>query len=370
MKTLESLHAIEAPTEGYSGLVLSAAKEIRQLRHTAKHLVPTDDPMLDPEFFLASISEGWKPRVIAVHQSGWIVGVIYAKERTISGVSTGIILMDGSLGGFYLGDPAHRHAAFEVAMDIFSASSIIRCVRLRVPVGSEDIDAVRHLTLGGSRQAQYSRIQHNESSLWKYHAHLPLAPTYLEFLNALGKTTRHNFRYYRKRFALAGHQFIENIPIDILKVAALELDPKSKFAERKPQYEIERDLGMVMASSRPLAMGLQHHDGRWLSVLGGWYRPDGAVLCFQRNNDLEFSLDSLSVVLRGYLIERLIEQGFRELVVWGDTGPPLSRYVQYPPTIAIRFDAPSYPWRAARSLMGLVGPLLPRRLAHTAELFS
>jgi hypothetical protein len=56
-----------------------------------------------------------------------------------------------------------------------------------------------------------------------------------------------------------------------------------------------------------------------------------AVLRFQCNYDGDYDTDSLSTVLRAYLIEDLIRQGLKELVIWGGTGPPLSRYVSYPP---------------------------------------
>src|ERR1039458_8045862 len=124
---------------------------------------------------------------------------------------------------------------------------------------------------------------------------------------------------------------------------------------------------MVAASHRPLAIGLKHHDGEWVSVIGGWYEPRAAVLCFQRNNDRNFSLDSLSVVLRSYLIELLIQQGMEELVIWSDTGPPLSRYVSFVPTLCVRLDVRTYPWRAGRWLATTLGPRLPKRFADAAQ---
>jgi hypothetical protein len=124
---------------------------------------------------------------------------------------------------------------------------------------------------------------------------------------------------------------------------------------------------MVAAASQPLAAGLKHQNGEWLGVIGGWYRPGGAVLCFQGNNEREFGLDSLSVVLRAYLVELLIRQRVEELVMWHGTGPPLSRYVSYVPMIGVRLDKPTYPWRVVRLLVSKVGPRLPRRLAINAR---
>ena len=121
-----------------------------------------------------------------------------------------------------------------------------------------------------------------------------------------------------------GIRIVECLSMDELRTAALELRPKSKFTADSKLEDFERNLSMVAATHRPLAIGLKHHDGRWLSVLGGWYRPGGAVLCFQCNYDCDFDGDSLSTVLRAYLIELLIHQGLKELVIWGDTGLPLS----------------------------------------------
>jgi len=95
--------------------------------------------------------------------------------------------------------------------------------------------------------------------------------------------------------------------------------------------------------------------------------PGGAVLRFQCNNEKEFGYDSLSVVLRAYLIELLIRQGLKELVIWADTAPPLSRYVTYAHTIEVRADVTSRSWRMARSIISTIEPLLPHRLADAAH---
>lgn len=351
----------------YSGVVLSSYTEIRRLRDVARRLLQQDDSMLDPEFFLASLSKGWQPRVVAVYSAREVVGIVYTKERVISGIPTGVVYADGSLGGILLGNPLHRQNSFRVALETLFASPRIRGVRLRVLRCSDELEAVKRLVASRSLDAQYSRIKHNESTLWRYHAHLPLADTYEQFLKGLGSTTRHNFRYYRRRFEASGHSFIESLSMDELRSVALDLVPKSKFTGRPQQISIETDLNMVATTGRPLAIGLKHHNGEWLSVIGGWYRPRGAVLCFQCNNDRNFGPDSVSVVLRAYLIELLICQGLEELVIWEDTGPPLSRYVTYVPTIGVHLDAPTYSWRVARAFISTVGPRLPKRLAAAAQ---
>jgi hypothetical protein len=356
--------------DDYSAVVLSTETEIRQLRDYARRLMQQDDTMLDPEFFLASVYKGWAPRVVTVRKSGDLAGIMYAKERIISGVPTGIVYADGSLGGMFVGTPLHQQDAIRCAVETLFSFPGTRGVRLRVLQGSIELEAVRQLAASKSLDVRYTPLEHDDSPLWKYHAHLALADTYDQFLKRLGSTTRHNFRYYRRRFEAAGHKFVENLSVDQLTSVALELGPKSKYASSVRQMFIERDLKFVAATTRPLAVGLKHHSGEWLSIIGGWYRPGGAVLCFQCNNECDFGSDSLSIVLRAYLIEHLIRQGLEELVIWDDTRPPLSRYVTYAPTVGIRLDVPTLSWRVARSLISTLTPHLPRRLAAAAQWIS
>ena len=351
----------------FSGVVLSSCAEIRRLRDLGGQWSPGNEAMVDPEFFLPTMSKGWRPRVVAVYCAGDLVGVLYTKERVIAGFPTGIVYGDGSLGGMLVSNPAHQQEAFGLAMEVLLAAPGIQGARLRILRFSGELDAVQQLIASRSLDGQFSPIERNASPVWKYHAHLQLADTYEQFLGGLGSTTRHNFRYYRRRFEAAGHKFVEHLSMDELRSAALELRPKSKFTAQSKLTGFERTLDMVAATQQPLAIGLKHRDGQWLSVIGGWYRPGGAVLCFQCNYDCEFDADSLSTVLRAYLIELLIGQSLKELVIWGDTGPPLSRYAFYPATVGVRLDVPTVAWRAARFFMAKFGPHLPRRLASVVQ---
>jgi hypothetical protein len=351
----------------FSGIVLSSNAEIRRLGEVARPLIQEDEATLSPEFFLASMTKGWGPKVVAVYNADDVVGILYTKERVISGIPTGIVYGDGSLGGMLLSNPVHQQNAFRVATEQLLASPGIRGARLLILPFSGEFEAVRQLIASRSVDGQFSPIGRNESPLWRYHAHLQLTDTYGQFLEGLGGTTRHNFRYYRRRFEASGNKFIESLSMDELRSVALELRPKSKFISRMQLTDFERYLDMVAVTHRPLAVGLKHRDGKWLSVLGGWYRPGGAVLRFQCNHDGDFEADSLSTVLRAYLIELLIHQGLKELVIWNGTGPPLSRYVSYPPTIVVRLDVPSIAWRLARLCVSKVGPHLPGRLASAVQ---
>ncbi len=61
-KPEERTSAIKA----YSAVVLSSAAEIQSLRPVVKRSLQQNNPLLDPTFFLGSVSKGWVPRVVAV----------------------------------------------------------------------------------------------------------------------------------------------------------------------------------------------------------------------------------------------------------------------------------------------------------------
>ncbi len=192
----------------FSGVVLSSNAEIRRLGEVAKQLIQEDGSMLDPQFFLASMTKGWGPRVVAVYSAGELVGIMYTKERVISGIPTGVVYGDGSLDGILLSNPVHQQNAFRVATELLLKAPGIRGARLRILRFSAELDAIRQLIASRSVDGQWSPMENNDSPVWKYHAHLPLTDTYAHFLEGLSSTTRHNFRYYRKRFEASGHKFI------------------------------------------------------------------------------------------------------------------------------------------------------------------
>jgi hypothetical protein len=368
--------AVRVPADGYSALLLSSNTKIRKLREVARRLMQAghpllDDPMLDPEFFAASLPKGWQPGIVVVYEARDVVGIIYMKERAVSGIPNGVVYYNGSLGSLVLGNPLHRQKLFRAGMEALLKSPRVRAVRLRILPGSDEHQVVQQLVDSRSIEAHYSPIQIDDYSIWKHHTLLPLADTYEQFLEGLGSSTRHNFRRYRRRFEASGHCFVERLSMDELRSATLDLDSKSKFISGTEKMTIRNQrLNMVAAAHRPLVVGLKHKNGEWLSVIGGWYRPGGAVICVQCNNESDFGPYSLSTVIRAFLIKLLIRQGLSELVFWYGTGAPLSHYAALVPTMDVCLDVTKFPWGVAKMLASTIQPLLPKRLAEAARWFA
>ena len=339
----------------YSCSVLSSPDEIRSLKPFVSR--SKNDILFDPEFFLSSVSSGWEPRVVTVHSQTELVGVVYTKEKMIFGCHLGVVYADLSWGSISFGDCLHQENTFLMAMEKLLASPGTRGIRLRILRGSPESAAVRKLIASRNLDVHFSRV--------KDHADLALPDTYERLLQSFGSTTRHNFRYYRRRFEAAGHIYLENLSLDELRLASMYLKPRCRLPSQAGS--VERLLDMVATADQVLAVGLKHRNGEWLGVIGGVYRPGAGVLLLQLSNDRNFPRDSLSVVLRGYLIETLIRRGSRVFTIWGGTAPPLSRYVKYIPTLGIHLDLPDFRWRLVRRLVTKAGPWLPKRLGQDAQ---
>jgi hypothetical protein len=343
--------------KGNSAVVLSSVAEIQSLQPLVKRSQPQNDILFDPEFFLASVAEGWAPRVVAVRHEGKLRGVVCAKERILAGFRLGVVRADLTFGSTLFGDPPEQQDTFLIALEALLASAGSRGIRLTVRQHSPEMAAIRELLASTHLDVRFSRV--------KNHASLLLPGTYEQLLLSFGSTTRRNFRYYRHRFETAGHVYLDNLSLDDVRSAAFCLEQKCHI--RRQPHSIERFLKMTATSDRPLAVGLKHRNGEWLSIACGVYRPVGGMLLLQLNNDREFPMASLSVVLRGYLIESLIQQGMKELILWDGTAGPLSRYITLIPTLGIYLDSRNYIWRLVRGLVSKFGPLLPwklRRVAH------
>ena len=336
--------------------MLSSAADIEQLEDAVHRLMPERDPTVEPRFFLASLSDDWTPRVVVVRRGDAIIGVVYGKERRVGGFSTGIVYGDGRLGSLVVAEAAYREEIIIIAIRSLFALANVRAVRLAIPPGDVEARAV-----GRAQRLVPFDLGYAVASTFDSHACLPLPDDYQKFLRVLGPKTRHNFRYYRRKCDAAGHAYVHGLSVQDLQRAATDLRAKSRIPIRR--QAIERAMNVLMAADRPWAVGLRHRDGSWLSVAGGWFSGNRAILFLQLNNDRDHDVASLSVVLRAHLIETLIRNGTPELVFWSGCAAPLSRYTSPIPTIEVYLDTPALGWRLIRSMVGKTQPWMPRSIA-------
>jgi hypothetical protein len=263
---------------------------------------------------------------------------------------------DGRLGNLAVAEVADREEVIIVALASLFKLPHVRGVRLAIPVANVEARAVAR-----AQPMVPFDLGYSPSSPFDTHARLPLPAGYEEFLGRLGSRTRRNFRYYRRRFEEGGHVYVDDVAPQDLVRAASDLRPKCRIPTG--HREIERALSLLKTTSRPWVAGLKHRDGTWLSVAAGWFSGTRAIMFFQLNDDRDHDDASLSVVLRGRLIETLIGSRTPELVFWSGTAAPLSRYVEPIPAMSVYLDTPALGWRLVRSMIGKTQTWMPKRMA-------
>ncbi len=342
----------------YSASLLLDEAVIRSLTQTANPLLVSQHSSCQPDFFLASISKKWIPRAGVVTCDERVVGIVYGKERLFFGCPTGIIYTDATTRTNVISEGASTADVMRAAMRSFLGHA--RALRVVLPRNEFDPQIIRGLA--DSMDLDVACIRHEN------HSHLMLPSSYEKFLHNLGSRTRRNFRYYRRRFERAGNRFIERVPLETFCAAAWQL--RGKSAMEPHRSGIGRALNMLAALDEPMLVGLQAANAEWLSVAGGWCHDGHATLLFQINNDKEYGPDSLSQVLRSYLIEALIEKRVRDLFFWAGCSAPLARYAEHVEATAWYLDSRKIGWRVFRRLVFDVASLFPRRLADSTKWLS
>ncbi len=146
---------------------------------------------------------------------------------------------------------------------------------------------------------------------------LVLETTYAATLARLGKSTRFNLGYYRRRLLARMHcTFVEDArgmlsEDDLRAVNAASRNPVP-FELFKLQYASACHLpgGFLLGLRGPL--------GEWLGLIGGW-RQEGATVLHWQTNASGYEKASLGTVMRSYFMEHEIARGTRTLTFYGGT---------------------------------------------------
>ena len=146
---------------------------------------------------------------------------------------------------------------------------------------------------------------------------LSLHPSFDQTLARMGKSTRFNLRYYRRRlakqvpceFVPEAAPLLQHRGLQAINAGSLNPVPVSEFARR-----------VESASTLPdsFLMGLRIRGGPWLSLVGGW-RQDGTTVLHWQMNSSGWQRDSIGTVMRSYLLEHEISLGTKKLLIHGGT---------------------------------------------------
>jgi hypothetical protein len=144
---------------------------------------------------------------------------------------------------------------------------------------------------------------------------LPLADTTDGTLATLGRHTRRNLRYYRRRLEMEmGAEFVPEVAMrrdEFLAINRASTNPVPNAVASWRYDAVHSAPGMLFA-------GVRTKNGRWLSLIGGRRHMRLTEIDWQVNL-AGLPRYSLSTVMRSYLLEHEIALGTRQLAFTGGT---------------------------------------------------
>ena len=146
---------------------------------------------------------------------------------------------------------------------------------------------------------------------------LILEPTVKETLAKLGKSTRFNLGYYRRRLQAAEPCELVSNAGDFLQEDELEGLNRTSLNPIDPvDFRLQYECACKLPGG--FLLGLRNRQGKWLSLIGGWRQGDVTVLHWQMNA-AGYEKFSLGTAMRSYFLEHEVERGAKKLTYYGGT---------------------------------------------------
>jgi hypothetical protein len=155
---------------------------------------------------------------------------------------------------------------------------------------------------------------------------LRLESTYRAMLGAMGPRTRRSLATKRQQLETRAQvEFLPSLEPAQALLAMLGLQPRCSPHRINRFYHARYDL--LRENPEFFSMGLRLPDGTWLSVLSGWRKKRITYIDLQMN-DMHFKKESLSAVMRAFMLEVEIGRMQESINFVGGTSLLLRRYCQ------------------------------------------
>ncbi|HEX6771525.1 MAG TPA: GNAT family N-acetyltransferase [Acidobacteriaceae bacterium] len=275
-----------------------------------------------PDYFLPRVSDSRRPRVVVCYEHGQLVGVVYTEELLFAGRPTGWVFGGDRTGrGLVLAAPEREAEVIATACE-YLLNHHVHALRLWWRSTGKEILPILHLRRPGLQV--WCKSEMRPQGDW-----LQLGSSYESFLHSLGAHTRRNLRHYRRRAEAEGYRFVPSLSLAAYDAAAAALNRLAPSPETREHEQRDHRFFSHFGNQPGGAVlaGLAAPDGRLVSVLAGVRAGDHLHLLSQFNDE-SIQGFSPSLVLRGYLIERLIGQGIASIHFVNGASAALGRYCQ------------------------------------------
>jgi hypothetical protein len=294
--------------------LVSCLAEIRDLRRRCGQ---EDDLTTDPEYFIAANTlKNRKCAAVLIRRDHELEACVLFYEHCRFGVGLGLFR-----GGDYIGESLvagaeafrvhYVHLATQALLKHWRIHGVSLCIKAPAACCTEVMGPANNF-----RRIRGSQIQHK----------LPLESTYEGMLARLGPRTRRSLAGKRQQLEKNTNvQFLPALEPEQSLEAMLALEAKSTPQRISKFFEARHRLLRVNAEF--FSMGLRLPDGPWLSVLSGW-RRNGVTYVDLQMNDMHFKKESISAVMRAFMLEHEIGRKQESINFVGGSSLLLRRYCE------------------------------------------
>lgn len=319
-----------------------------QIAELLKQTAQAEDVTLAPEYFLKNNSLRCAPFLVVFREGAKMIAVLYGRERRVMGIPTGLVQFGDYYGeGAVIAQEDFRATALASGASYALKLPWIHWVRASLKIGARnEVAAIASIIEGANLKARLmpETTQHS----------LPLKNTFEAFLSTLGSHTRRNLRVYRRRVEQKGWSFVPRLEPGEVS-AAFEVLGRQQGTHVSSAHYLNCCRASLEAVPGSFYAGIRTAAGEWTSLAAGWLRLNKYFMLVQLNN-ARHSRDSISTVMRSYLIENLIDSGVKEINFVGGCSELLGQFCTPQPCAHYLFEKTG----AASVVRGLIAPGLFR----------
>jgi hypothetical protein len=294
--------------------IRSAKAELDELRVSCNQ---EDDLTTDIDYCLSwTDPRNCRPIVLILRAESRAMAAVLLHEVCFFWCGTGLGRAGDSSGeGILIARADEREAALRRAIDeLVNVQKRFHTLRLCIKTANSG-RLIDYEASGISSKLIERTVKHT----------LPLASSYTDMLAKFGLRTRRSLRTKRRQLEDALRPaFFSGLAPEFAFDAMRYLRSRSSSPTRSLWY-FESRRTFLQSRADAFAMALRSCDGIWLSVLSGWRRNSITYVDMQLNHSA-FKRESLSAVMRAFLLEHEIGAGQKAITFVGGCSALLERY--------------------------------------------
>jgi hypothetical protein len=293
--------------------IRAANADLAELRSRCSQ---ADDLTTDIEYFLATCPpRNRRPVVLLFRAKSRPEAAVLLHEVCFKGIGTGLCRA---------GDPAGEGL---LVAPVAAREEFLRLAVNYLVIGHKTFHTVRACmkTANGLSMGHFRRTGLTSKVIDREVKHtLPLGNSYSALLQEFGRRTRRSLKTKRRKLE---ERFQPSFFADLAAAQAFEAMSylRTHSSPIRSVWFINARRSLLLSRKDAFAMGLRSLDGEWLSFISGWRGADTTYVDLQMNNKA-FKGESISAVMRAFLLENEIGRGQRYITFVGGSSALLERY--------------------------------------------